>query len=777
MEADFSGYATKAGLKCSDGRTIMPDAFKHNDGLTVPLVWQHGHHDPANVLGHAVLENRADGVYTYGYFNDTAPGKNAKALVQHKDITALSIYANQLVERSKQVFHGAIKEVSLVLSGANPGALIDNISIAHSDGEVDTLEDEAIIYTGLTLEHEDQTSDDDKDVSVVHDDEATVQDIYDTLSEDQKTVVHTMLDAVSHSNGVVDNLTPGDTVDVTVQDVYESLSEEQKNVVHYMIGAALEAAQTNVAAHSDTVQHASSAMADASKAMTTASNLPVFIGSKAMLDAGQAMMDANKNGDNKAMTDAHQAMTDAKAKKDSKGMESASKAMMDAGKAMMSNTAAAHADGNNEGDLNHQEGNDDMSRNVFEQNGISNEAKAALSHEDVKGIVASAMKNGSLKDAVEDYALAHGIDNIGLLFPDATAVTSTPEFDKRRTEWVASVIGGTRHTPFSRIKSLSADLTFDTARAKGYIKGNMKKEEFFGVGKRVTTPTTIYKRQKLDRDDVIDITDFDVVAWLRFEMRFMLDEELARAVLVGDGRDVDDPDKINETNIRPIATDAELYATTSYVNIGDVNSNYNEVVESILLSRRFYKGSGMPTFYTTEDTLTRMLLAKDNYGRRLYNNEAELSLALRVSNVVAVPVMEQDATLLGIVVNLYDYTIGADKGGEVNLFDDFDIDYNQYKYMIETRASGALTKIKSALIIRKTAAVNVLVDPVTAPTYVKATHIITVPTQTGVVYKIGATTLVAGPQAAIAATTLVQAVPAAGYYFATNAEDQWTFVF
>ena len=773
MEADFSGYATKAGLKCSDGRTIMREAFKHMDGKKVPLVWQHSHSDPANVLGHAFLEDREDGVYAYAYFNGNSGGQNAKTLVQHGDIVALSIYANQLVERAKSVFHGTIREVSLVLSGANPGALIDNVALAHGDGEFDILEDEAIIFTGLPLEHEDKPA----DMAVVVETvavESTPQEVYDAFTDEQKEVVHSMLEHATQPVNVIDNLTPGDNVDVTIQDVYDGFTEEQKNVVHYMVSVALESVQTNTTATHDNIQHASSGMTTASNAMGVASKLPVFIGSKAMLDAAQAMMTDNKNGDNKAMTDAHKAMSDAKAKKDNKAMMAASTAMMTAAKAMMSSTAAAHADGNNtEGDLNHMEGTVDMT-NVFEQNGTK-EAKNSLSHEDVQGIVASAMKNGSLKDAVEDYALQHGIDNIGLMFPDATAVTNTPEFDKRRTEWVAGVIGGTRHTPFSRIKSLSADLTFDAARAKGYIKGNMKKEEFFGVGKRVTTPTTIYKRQKLDRDDIIDITDFDVVSWLKFEMRFMLDEELARAVLVGDGRDVDDPDKINETNIRPISKDAELYATTAYVNLDDASSSYNEVVESILLSRRFYKGSGTPTFYTTEDTLTRMLLAKDNYGRRLYNNEAELALALRVSNVVAVPVMEDDVNLVGIVVNLYDYTLGADKGGDVNLFDDFDIDYNQYKYMIETRVSGALTKIKSALIIRKTASVNVLVDPVPEPTYVRATKIITIPAKTGVVYKIGATTLVAGPQAAISVNTTVDAVPAAGYYFATNAADQWIF--
>ncbi len=673
MEADFSGWATKAGLKCSDGRTITPDAFKHMDKVQVPLVWQHGHNDPANILGHAMLEARPDGVYAFGFFNDTPAGKNAKTLVEHKDINALSIFANQLVEKAKLVIHGMIREVSLVLAGANPGALIDNVNIQHSDGNIETLDDEVIIYTGLTLEHENMT-------------------------------------------------TPPAKQGKTVQDIYDSLSEEQKNVVHFMISTALQASQTNSTAHSGTTE-------GTSVEGTPEKETPVAEDGKA--DDGKT----------------------------------------------------------NEGDLTHQEGKGEMTRNVFEQNGAKSEGdtKHVLSHEDVKGIVADAMKVGSLKQAVETYALAHGITNISVLFPDAQSIADRPEFDKRRTEWVAGVINGTHHTPFSRIKSLSADLTFDAARAKGYIKGSLKKEEFFGVSKRVTTPTTIYKKQQLDRDDIVDITDFDVVAWLKFEMRIMLDEELARAVLIGDGRDVSDPDKVKDptgtvsegAGIRSIANDHELYAATVYVNLTDANSSYQELVESILMARRLYKGSGSPTFYTTEDTLTRMLLTKDTQGRRLYNTQAELESTLRVSSIIPVEAMEGYGDLVGIVVNLSDYALGADKGGEVNMFDDFDIDYNQFKYLMETRVSGALTKIRSALVIRKTATANVLVDPITSPTFVTTTGVVTIPTQTGVVYKNADTsaTLTAGAQTALSvgATLNVLAVPATNYYFATNADDQWSF--
>jgi hypothetical protein len=589
MEPDFSGYATKAGLKCSDGRIIMPEAFKHMDGMTVPLVWQHGHKEPTNVLGHAVLEAREDGVYAYGFFNDTEAANNARQLVQHKDITALSIYANQLVEKAKSVFHGVIREVSLVLSGANPGALIDNVSIAHSDGSLDVLDDEAIIYTGLELQHED-------------DDE-------DEYDEDD--------DEFEHDE------------DTSMQDIYESLSTEQKNVVHYMIGAALEA-------------------------------------------AGNTLKQSEKE---------------------------------------------------EEGDLSHKEGTQEM--NVFEKNKGKETETHELTHDAIKGIVADAQKSGSLKEAVEAYALQHGINNIDILFPDAKTIDATPEWIKRRQEWVAGVINGVRSTPFTRIKTRTADLTFDEARAKGYIKGNFKKEEFFGVAQRVTTPTTVYKKQKLDRDDILDITDFDVVAWLKGEMRMMLEEELARAILVGDGRAVEDEDKIRDpagsnegAGIRSIVNDHELYVHKIDVPISaEPGSDYEEVIEAVARARRFYKGSGTPTFYTTEAVKTEMLLSKDNYGRRRYNTDAELASALRVSSVVAVEVMEHEdhANLLGIIVNLADYAVGADKGGDISMFDDFDIDYNQYKYLIETRVSGALTKVKSAMVIRRSAVVVAEPAPEPAP--------------------------------------------------------------
>jgi hypothetical protein len=671
MEPDFSGYATKAGLKCSDGRTIMPDAFKHQDKMTVPLVWQHGHTSPENVLGHAVLEAREDGVYTYGYFNSTEHGQHAKTLVEHGDVTFLSIYANQLIERAKQVFHGAIREVSLVLAGANPGALIDQVRIAHGDGEIETLEDEAIITTGLAIQHEDKSS--------------------------------------SKS---------GDTEGPTVQEVYDSFTDEQKEVVHTLIGAALQDADGSA-------EHGDNSSGD------------------------------NGTGDN------------------------------------------ASGDNTNEDNLTHTEGTDMTSkRNVFETNGqgSGSEGQHVLTHDAMAGIVADAKKPGqTLKTAVEAYALEHGITNIEELFPEAKNLTDRPEWVTRRMEWVAGVISGTRHTPFSRIKTMTADLTHEEARAKGYIKGNLKKEQFFGVLGRTTTPQTIYKKQKLDRDDIIDITDFDVVVWIKAEMRVMLEEELARAVMIGDGRPVEDPanpgepnpDKIKDpagasegAGIRSILHDHELYVTSINVNLDDADSDYEEVVEEVLLARRFYKGSGNPTFYTTEEVLARMLLSKDGFQRRRYDSEAALTTALRVSKIVPVEVFEDEPDLVGIIVNLSDYAIGADRGGEVTLFDDFDIDYNQYKYLIETRVSGALTKIKSAMVIRKTAAANVEREPV-EPAFNQATGVVTIPAVTGVEYRNADTdaVLAAGPQAALAPGTSldVVAVPTAGSYFATNEDDAWTF--
>jgi hypothetical protein len=663
---DFSGWASKYGLRCSDGRTIIPNAFSHQDQERVPLVWQHGHSSPENVLGHTILEHRAEGPYCYGYFNETAQAKNAKTLVEHEDISALSIFANSLVEKAKQVSHGVIREVSLVLAGANPGALIDNIEIAHSDGTVDMVSDEAVIYTGLDLEH-----------------------------AERSTGETEMPETKPESNND----------ELTVQDVYESMTAQQQEIVHYMVGAALENSEvsdSSTAAHSNT------------ETETSASE---------------------------------------------------------------------------EEDITHEDKdeNEMSGRNVFEtaSEGRNESPRTVLSHDAMRGIASDAVKRGSLKEAVEDYAFKHGIENIDTLFPDARTITDTPEFDRRRNEWVSQVLNQVRKSPFSRIKSITADITHAEARAKGYVKGTLKKEEFFGLMKRVTTPSTVYKKQRLDRDDILDITDFDVVLWLKAEMRLMLDEEIARAILIGDGRDVDDEDKIRDpkgatdgAGIRSIINDDDLYAATITIDVdGDLRKT--DVVDKILESMRFYKGSGLPSFYTTLPVMTQMLLARDIQGRRYYRTSTDLASELGVAGVVAVEVMEDEPDLVGIVVNLQDYTVGADRGGEVSFFDDFDIDYNQYNYLIEARSSGALTKIRSALVLRQAAAGATKVTP-KEPTFDPDTSHFTIVDTTGVTYRRSdtnaAVTAGGSPYTIPEGVDLtIYAVSNAGYFFDNNVEDEWTF--
>ena len=569
---DFSGWATRNDLKCSDGRVIRRDAFKHDDGIKVPLVWNHQHNDPRNVLGHAWLENRPEGVYTYGFFNDSESGEIGKILVKHGDICALSIYANQLQQRGCDVLHGEIREVSLVHAGANPGAFIDSM-LKHGEYS----DDEAIIYTGmpLYLSHSDADKQEDKK------DEPEKK----TDSDEEKTVA----------------------------DVINSMTEEQKNVMYAMIGQAMD-------------------------------------------DQGESDPESEDNNDD-----------------DPKG------------------------------------GTNTMKHNVFDkddrqkENVLVHSDGSEVSSEEISTIFGNIKRYGSLKDSV----LAHGIDNVDYLFPDAQTLANTPEFIQRDTGWVKKVMSGVHHTPFSRIKSIFADITEDDARAKGYFKGKLKKEEVFGLLKRTTTPTTVYKKQKMDRDDVVDITDFDVVAWLKSEMRMMLDEELARAYLIGDGRLASSDDKINEQNIRPILKDEELYtiqATVSVQSSATEDDKAREFIRTAIKARKNYKGSGQPTLYTTEDILTDCLLLTDTTGRDLYTDVAQLAKKLRVKEIVTVPVMEgvngkNGGALMGIIVNLADYNVGADRGGAVNMFDDFDIDYNQQKYLIETRCSGALIKPYSAIAL------------------------------------------------------------------------------
>lgn len=574
---DFSGWATKANLECSDGRTIMKDAFKHNDGQTVPLVWNHQHNDPNEVLGHALLENRDEGVYAYCAFNDSENGKTAKLLVQHGDVDALSIYANQLKQNMNHVLHGNIREVSLVLAGANPGAYIDSI-IMHGEES----DEEAIIYTG-------------DNIDLYHADEKE-----DKPMADKNKLVHA----------------EEEDSEETVEDVFNTLNEKQKTVVYAMIGQALE-------------------------------------------DAGIEDEDYDED---------------------------------------------------------YEEDDEDMKHNVFD-NDEQNQGNV-LSHSDMEAIISDARRYGSLKDSFLAHAADYGIENIDYLFPEAKTLNTPPEFIKRDTGWVQDVMSAVHHTPFSRIKSMFADITEDEARAKGYIKGNLKKEEVFSLLKRTTTPTTIYKKQKLDRDDVVDITDFDVIAWLKREMRIMLDEEIARSILVGDGRLASSDDKINETNIRPIWKDADLYTIKKKIDFAANDTDDQKAkkfIRAVIKSRKDYKGSGNPVLYTTEDVLTNCLLLEDTQGRIIYDTEEKLRTTLRVSKIVTVEVMENltrvdtdgnTRTLMGIIVNLADYNVGADKGGAINMFDDFDIDYNQQKYLIETRCSGALIKPFSAIALESVTAVS-----------------------------------------------------------------------
>lgn len=730
--ADFSGYATRNDLRCSDGRIILAGAFDGNDGDVVPLVWQHGHDEPTNVLGHARLEKRDDGTYCHAYFNATAAGQHAKEMVKHGDVKFLSIWANQLVERltdaatrAKDVLKGNIREVSLVLGGANPGAYIDNVAIAHGDGEFTSISDEAYITTGFEID---------------------------------------LNDPLSHADTATDT--------ETVQDVLDTLNEKQQNAVNYLVSQALLSSGDASIEHSETEGDDATSTddsGDAERAEGTVTSEESKVAGESTHTIATDDADTNDGSDETNESD------ETENSDDSKGSEDSDDSDAEAGDAVQ------HKD--------NQEVNS-MTHNVFDQAraGQTPRPQASLSHDDVKSIVEDAQRNGSLKQAVENFIvhngvtvdgqLQHGIENIDYLFPDAKVLENSPMFVARRMEWVEKVLSSVRKSPFSRIKSITADITPDEARARGYVKGNLKNEEFFEMSKRETTPQTIYKKQKLDRDDVIDIVDLDVVSWLKAEMKVMLDEELAGAILCSDGRSNGDVDKIIETKIRPVATDSELYVTTAYVNLSDASSSIEELVDSAIASRRHYKGSGTPTFYTTEGVISSFLTVKDNFGRRLYSTVAEIAAVLRVKDIVPVEVMERDATLVGIMVNLSDYTLGADRGGQATMFDDFDLDYNKLLYLIETRVSGALTVPKSAIVFRKTASANVLATP-TEPAF--DGDAITVPTITGVTYKqdtAAGATMTTGTPVTVAdgVTKHVVAVPAAGYYFANNAEDEWDFV-
>ena len=583
---DFSGWATRNDLKCSDGRTIRRDAFKDCDGKTVPLVWNHNHNDPNNILGQALLKNRPEGVYAYGKFNDTESGKVAKLLVNHGDISSLSIMANQLKQNGGDVLHGVIREVSLVLAGANPGAFIDTV-VEHSDDSDET----AIIFTGeyLEFEHGEDLEEEDTTVAKEEIKEEKVEEEITHADEDSKT----------------------DDSAETVADVFNTLTDKQKRVVYALIGEAL----TSADGEDDTTDETTT------------------------------------------------------------------------------------------------EEESEVKHNVFDKDTEIREDENVLSHEAQMEIIGDAKRYGSMKES----ALAHGIDDIEWLFPDYKELNNPPTFIQRDMEWVSKVMNVARHSPFSRIKTTFADLTEDEARARGYIKGKMKKEEFFSLMKRTTDPQTVYKKQKMDRDDVIDITSFDVISWLKSEMRMMLNEEIARAILVGDGRLASEDDKIHESHIRPIWKDEDVFTIKSRVTptgtgaSGAVTDDdkAKAFIRAAIKARKDYKGSGNPVLFTTEDMLTNMLLLTDEIGRDLYTSQAQLATKLRVREIITVPVMENqtrtsgsdELELMGIIVNMADYNIGADRGGAISMFEDFDINYNQQLYLIETRCSGALVKPYSAIAL------------------------------------------------------------------------------
>lgn len=617
---DCSGWATKANMLCSDGRTIRKNAFEECDGKTVPVVWNHEHNDPNAVLGHAVLENRDNGVYAYISFNNTEAGQNAKTLVQHKDIDRLSIWANKLKQMGGDVIHGVIREVSLVLAGANPGAVIDSV-MAHGDGS----EEEAIIRCGEYIDFDDElthsdegkkgetevgTDNKEQKPAAKNNDEKTVADVFNTLTEEQKTVVYAMIGQALEEAGV--NTDDEDKKEVkhaasddSGADVFNTLTEKQKTVVYAMIGQALEDAGVDT----DDVEHS-------------------------------------------------------------------------------------------------EEGETDfMKCNVFDKE-TNTQDQEILTHSEFQEIIGEARRRGSLKDAF----LEHGITDIDTLFPDAQTIDKTPGFIQRDNGWVAGVMAAVHKTPFSRVKSIFADITEDEARAKGYIKGKQKKDEVFKMLKRVTTPVTVYKKQSLDRDDMLDITDFDMIPWLKGEMRMMLNEELARAFLFGDGRSTSAEDKINEQNIRPVWTDDDVYTVKSEIAITKATTAEEKAqafIKACIKSRKAYKGSGNPTMYMSEDMLTDCLLLEDKNRRVIYDTVEKLATRLRVNKIVPVPVMEglsrikgaNTHFLAGLYVNLTDYNVGTDRGGDVTMFDDFDIDFNKQKYLIETRCSGAMCKPYGAVAI------------------------------------------------------------------------------
>ena len=676
---DFSGYATKNNIRCSDGRTIRRNAFIDNDGMTVPLVWQHRHTDPSNVLGHAVLENREDGVYAYGSFNDTAEGQKAKALVRHGDVRNLSIYANGLKQTPDgSVMHGNIREVSLVLAGANPGAYIQTLDIQHSDDpDYDELY-EAEIYSGENIiAHADEPNEKPPIEEVGKEaKKKTVKDVLDGFTKEQKdAVAYLISSAISGEPDIVKHADESEGADAgaaggrTVMDVLKELDEDQMNVVEYLVGKAVK--DHSSAQHSDEDEN--------------------YLIHKNEEENNMA------NGSDKTVQDVLNELTE----------EQMNVVAYLIGEAVQSKGGEAkHGDY-----YDYDEEDYLMHTNVFEQNPeMEFLAHADAFFDDSEAIFAEAKKSNSLKDVVLAHAQDYGIEDIDLLFPDDRAIDNEPDMISRDQAFVKEFMDRVHKSPFARIKSIHADITEAEARAKGYVKGTKKLDEVFKLLKRATAPTTVYKHQKLDRNDIIDITDFDIIVFLKKEMRLMLNEELVRAMLVGDGRSASAADKIDEQCIRPIWTDDELYTikqTIAFTGGMTDNEKARAIIVGAIKARKNYRGKGSPIFFTTEDTLTMLLLATDNEGRDLYDTPEKLATKLRVAKIVTSEILENltrtddgtTYTLVGIIVNPNDYNVGTDKGGEVSLFEDFDIDFNQQKYLIETRLSGALVHPYSAIAL------------------------------------------------------------------------------
>ena len=672
---DFSGWATKYGIRCSDGRVIDETAFAHMDGKSLPLVWLHQHNNLDNVLGHVELEHRpGEGMWVRGFMNGTENGEMAKKMVLNKDLNSLSIFAKKLQQMGSHVQHGVLTEVSLCKGGANAEARIENVNIMHGDDIVGENDEEAIIFSGDFLQHDDSEG--------------------EIVGNETKTEAEEQAETLSHTATAVAEKPAAGEETISVQDVIDSMTPIQRDTMFAVVNEALEGATTDeagVVAHSDEIT--------------------------------------------------------------------------------LDEETLAHIDGTIADKI--KEGIATMG-NVFEQNGkVAQAERPRLSLVQLTTILDDGPKFGSLKESFLAHAEEYGIEDINFLFPDAKLDNNGITWVSRRMEWVDYVLNGVHKSPFSRVKSLSADITADEARAKGYVTGSRKKDEVVKLLKRVTEPTTVYKKQKLDRDDIVDITDVDILAWIKGEMRVMLDEEIARAIIVGDNREVDDDDKIDEEKIRPIAYDDDLYNTTIQVSS---TLSTDELIDAIVEGLNFYKGTGTPTLFTTRKVFTKMILSKDGVGRRLYPTKAELAAALTVDNIITVEAMEINSDIVAVCVNLYDYNVGADKGGEINLFDFFDIDYNQQKYLLETRMSGALVKPKSAVTFVVDSS-NVLTPQ--AVTFVNGTGVATVPSQVGVVYKNKETgaTLASGAQAAISVgqTLEVEAVPDDGYGLTHNADRFWSF--